>query len=343
MRRTYRTLNDCEMQHNTEVGFFTKPSRLRCEKGSPMKWIEAKVVFDPNDNEFTVDLISDIFYEFGLKGVVIETPDDGSVEDWAEDAKPGVNYYAVSGYFPSNDNANKKCHILENELARLKEELNISTTVAYQEIDEEDWSESWKAYFWPEKISDTFVVKPTWREYTPKNDEIIIEIDPGMAFGTGAHPTTSLCVNMIEKYIRQGDSVLDVGTGSGILMVASAKLGAGVIHGIDNDLVAVEIAEKNLLLNNIDTLKFNVVKGDLIGAVHQKHNMVVSNILADVIIGLLENLKEVLAKNGMFICSGFTVDSKDRVEEKIKEQGFTIIDSEVKESWVVIVGKLIAA
>jgi len=308
-----------------------------------MQWVEAKVVFDPDDNEFAADLISNIFYELGLKGVVIETPDDRSDEDWAEDAMPGVNHHAVSGYFTKSDTVNENCRLLENELARLEERLSISTTVAYQEIDEEDWAESWKEYFWPENISDTIIVKPTWREYTPKNDEIIIDIDPGMAFGTGTHPTTSLCVKMIEKHIIPGDSVLDVGTGSGILMIAAAKLGSGLVHGIDNDLMAVEIAEKNVLLNDIDKSKFNVVNGDLISSVHQKYNMVVSNILADVIIDLLENLKGVLVENGIFICSGFTIESKDRVEKKMKDQGFKIVDTEVKEDWVVVIGKLTTA
>jgi ribosomal protein L11 methyltransferase len=296
-----------------------------------------------DSNEFAADLISDIFYEMGLKGVVIEAPDDGTVDNWAEGAKPDIMYQAVSGYFSKDDALGKHRQWLENELLRLKQELNILSTVTYREIDEEDWAESWKEYFWPENISDTIIVKPTWREYAPKNDEIIIDIDPGMAFGTGTHPTTSLCVNMIEKHLIPGDSVLDVGTGSGILMIAAAKLGAGHVHGIDNDQMAVEIAERNLLLNNIDISKYNVAKGNLVSAVHQKYNMVVSNILADVVIMLLEKVKGILAENGLFICSGFTVDSKGKVEEKIKEQGFTIIDSEVKESWVVIVGKLIAA
>jgi ribosomal protein L11 methyltransferase len=305
-----------------------------------MKWIEAKVVFDSENNEIAADLISDIFYELGLKGVVIETPNDGSIDNWAKDALPGVNYHAVSGYFSKTIDVSERFRKLEDELSRLKRDLNITSKIAYRELDEEDWAESWKAYFWPEKITDRIVVKPTWREYIPQGDEIVIEIDPGMAFGTGTHPTTSLCVHMIEKYLQPKDSVLDVGTGSGILMIAAEKLGAGLIHGIDNDPMAVEIAEKNLLLNDIDNSKFNVVESDLIGAVHQKYNMVVSNILADVIIDLLKNLKDVLVKNGMFICSGFTVDSKDKVEKKLKEQGFEIVDSDVKESWVVIVGKL---
>jgi len=308
-----------------------------------MQWIEAKVVFHPVEDELAVDLIAGIFYANGLKGVVIETPDDGSIDNWAEGSKPDITYYAVAGYFSKDNALDEHCQLLEDELLRLKQIHNISSIISYREIDEEDWAESWKAYFWPEKISENIVVRPTWREYTPQNDELIIEIDPGMAFGTGTHPTTSLCVNMIEKYIQLEDAVLDVGTGSGILMVAAAKLGAGVIHGIDNDPIAVEIAEKNLILNNINPLKYNVIKGDLVSDVHQKYNMVASNILADVIIDLLENLKDVFHKNGVFICSGFTNESKDTIEEKIKEQGFEIVEYEVKEDWVGVVGKLIAA
>lgn len=308
-----------------------------------MKWIEAKVEFDSENNEIAADLISDIFYELGLKGVVTQNPDDGSIDNWAEDVPSKVNYHAVSGYFLKNAEASENFRKLEDELSRLQRETNITSKVVYREMDEEDWAESWKAYFWPEKISDTIVVKPTWREYILQGNEIVIEIDPGMAFGTGTHPTTSLCINMLEKHIHPGDSILDVGTGSGILMIAAEKLGAGLIHGIDNDPVAVEIAERNLILNNIDRSKYSVVKGDLVDAVQQKYNMVVSNILADVIIDLLKNLKDVLVKNGIFICSGFTVDSKDKIEKKIKNQGFKIVDSEVKERWVVIAGKLTTA
>jgi ribosomal protein L11 methyltransferase len=307
-----------------------------------MKWIEAKVIFDSEDNEFAVDLVAGIFYSVGLKGVIIETPDDGSIDNWAEGARPNTSHYAVAGYFIKDDTLDENCQLLENELLRLKQAHNISSTIAYREIDEEDWAESWKAYFWPEKISDKIVVKPTWREYTFQKDDIVIEIDPGMAFGTGTHPTTSLCVNMIEKYIKPGDSVLDVGTGSGILMVAAAKLGAGIVHGIDNDSLAVEIAERNLKLNSIDTSRFKVTKGDLIDTVQQKYNLVVSNILADVIIDLLDNIKDVLVENGVFICSGFTVESKDTLERKIIEQGFKIVEYEIKEDWVAVVGKLVS-
>lgn len=305
-----------------------------------MKWIEAKVIFDSDDNDLAVDLVAGIFYSAGLKGVVIETPDDGCIDNWAEGERPDITHYAVAGYFVKDDTLDDHCQLLEDELLRLKQRFNISTTIAYREIDEEDWAESWKAFFWPEKISKTIVVKPTWREYTSQKDDIVIEIDPGMAFGTGTHPTTSLCVNMMEKYIKPVDSVLDVGTGSGILMIAAAKLGAGIVHGIDNDPMAVEIAEKNIRLNNIDPSAFNVVNGDLVGSVHQKYNMVVSNILANVIIDLVENIKDVLVDNGVFICSGFTVESKETVENKIKAQGFKIVEYDIKEDWVAVVGKL---
>jgi ribosomal protein L11 methyltransferase len=124
--------------------------------------------------------------------------------------------------------------------------------VTYARIDEQDWAEAWKAYFWPEKITDLIVVKPSWREYPAEPQEIVLEIDPGMAFGTGTHPTTSLCIRMIQTHLKPGDAFLDVGTGSGILMIAAAKLGAGTVCGVDNDEVAVTVAEKNLLANHID-------------------------------------------------------------------------------------------
>lgn len=305
-----------------------------------MKWIETRVVFESENTGPATELITHIFYELGVKGVVIETPENEAAGTWAEDAPPRADDYAVSGYFPKNDQTEDNLRILEEELSRLEQENHIRCRISCREIDEKDWAESWKAYFRPERISEKIVVKPSWRDYTPKQDDIVIEIDPGMAFGTGTHPTTSLCVRMIEKYLQPGDTLLDVGCGSGILMLAAAKLGAGMVHGTDNDPMAVEIAEKNLLLNHIDADKFSAFESNLIKDVHQPYDMVVSNILANVIMELLEEVKRVFRQKGIIICSGFTIDSKKKVEKRMEEEGFVLLDSEANEDWAVLVGRL---
>lgn len=217
---------------------------------------------------------------------------------------------------------------------------NAITEIYYNEVDDCSWKDNWKNYFYPEKISSRIVVKPTWREYEKSENEIVIEIDPGMAFGTGAHPTTSLCVSMLESYVKPKDWVLDVGTGSGILMIAAKKLGAGYVEGIDIDQDAVEVAIKNMELNGIKKDEFTAYKGNLIDKVEEKQfDIVVSNILAEIIVILLKDIKRVVKDGGKVIFSGIIVQKKKEVEEEMKKQGFTIERVEEKNEWVSIVGR----
>jgi ribosomal protein L11 methyltransferase len=180
------------------------------------------------------------------------------------------------------------------------------------------------------------VVKPTWRDFEAKENDIVIEIDPGMAFGTGTHPTTSLCLTMIEKYLKPNDRFLDIGTGSGILMIAAARLGAGIIHGIDNDEVAVEVARKNLTLNKIDPKQFKVVYGDLSKTVTQCYDFIVANILSEVIIELLDDILRVVAPNAFFICSGIIEKNTAKVLSKIKSIGLEIKELVKEDEWIAI-------
>ncbi len=304
-----------------------------------MKWTEAKVFFDYSDKEVAADLISDIFNQFGLQGVVIEDPDEEPAEGWGDGAvhKPANN--SVTGYFPSNSSLSDKCLLLEAKLKELKIRSGISWHITYGEIDEKDWAESWKAFFWPVKIGKNMVVKPTWREYEPGQNDIILEIDPGMAFGTGAHATSALCISMIEKYLKPGDSFLDIGTGSGILMIAAAKLGAVRLLGTDTDEVAVGIAKENLLLNKIEEKRFNITVTSLVENVNERFDIVAANILTDVILNLLENISKNISKNGILICSGITEKNRDVVIEKMKLKGFEIIDTETSDGWVCIAGR----
>ncbi len=300
-----------------------------------MKWIEAKVIFDYKDKQLATDLISDVFYDFGLQGVVVEEPDVEPPEGWGEDAiKP--EHYAVIGYFPENEKSEERCQVLKERLARLEKEKGIICRIVYSDMNELDWAESWKAYFWPEKISANIVVKPAWREYSRGQDEIVLEIDPGMAFGTGTHPTTSLCVSMIEKYLKRGDFFLDVGTGSGILMIAAAKLGAGKVWGTDNDEVASDVARNNLMQNRIEKSMFKVMTGNLVDKMAERFDLVAANITSDAILTLLDDVKRVMADNGIFVCSGIIEENKDMVMEKMENLSFEIIEILTKENWVSI-------
>ena len=312
-----------------------------------MKWIEVKVIFDqpgidPADKELAADLISDIFYDFGLQGVVVEDPAIDSEEDWAEDAVGRAECHAVTAYLPEDSQAEKRCRTLENKLSHLEKQSGLISRISYKKRDDEDWAHAWKAYFWPQKISRRLVVKPTWREYQAASDEIIIELDPGMAFGTGTHPTTTLCAVMIEKYLRKGDCFLDVGTGSGILMIAAARLGAARVCGIDKDETAVKVATANLKLNATPPETFQVKTANLIDETSETYDMIAANILTHVILGLIVDIPRVLNPGGIFICSGIIEKNQRLVTEALQNIGFDIVEAGVKEEWVAITSRLTA-
>jgi len=310
-----------------------------------MRWIEAKILIEKGDRQLAADLLTSIFYDLGQKGVVIQDPDEEPVEGWGDDTGGGKvekksGRFTVAGFFPENEYLTQRCGLLENKLAELEQNDGIKTGIVYNKIDEVDWAESWKEYFWPEKISGQITVKPTWREYEAAEGEIVIELDPGMAFGTGTHPTTSLCINMIEKYLEKGDSFLDVGTGSGILMIIASKLGAGFVFGVDNDEVAVKVSKENLRINDIKDVDFKVKSGNLTKVVEKRFNFVTANILSGVVLVLLDDIERVLAKDGVLICSVITVENQEKVVKKMEKVGFEIIESCSKENWVAIAGRM---
>ncbi|MGD9239014.1 MAG: 50S ribosomal protein L11 methyltransferase [Desulfobacterales bacterium] len=305
-----------------------------------MKWIEAKVVFDAEDKHLAGELISNLFFEFDLQGVAEEDPTVEPAEGWAEDSTGRSNRHAVVGYFPKDSKVKNRCKVLEKRLALLKENSAILYRVSYKELAEEDWAEAWKAFFTPQKIGRKIVVKPTWCEYGADPDDIVLELDPGMAFGTGTHPTTTLCINLIEAYLNRGDSVLDIGTGSGILMITAAKLGAGLICGVDKDAVAVDVAAANLKLNGLDPQSYSLSTGNLLDGIKGKYDFVVANIFTHVILELLDDLPAVLAQSAIFVCSGMFEKNKNLVVAKMKNLGFEILEIREQEEWAAIAGRM---
>lgn len=298
-----------------------------------MKWVEVKVVFEFNDRRLAVDLISDVFYGLDLKGVVIEDSEVEGSEDWGSRAAL-CEHDAVIGYFPCDDTLNNKQKRIEEGLARLEKKIGIACRIFFADVDEADWAESWKAYFRPEKITERIIVKPTWRDYSQKDNEIVLEIDPGMAFGTGTHPTTRMCIALIEKYMKKNAAFLDVGTGSGILMVAAGKLGAGQIWGIDNDVVAAEIARKNLIHNQIPESVFKIITGDLVRGIRQRFDLVAANLTTKIISILLEGIHKVLGQDGIFICSGIPAADKQKIRDKLEPAGLEVIETLADEDWI---------
>jgi ribosomal protein L11 methyltransferase len=298
-----------------------------------MKWIEAKVIFDSRDKQLAVDLISNLFYDLDLTGVVIETPEVEPLGDWGGDAVIPEEY-AVIGYLPCDDTLEKSRKFVEENLSRLKKTNGIESKIIYSDMNEEDWAQTWKTYFRPEKITANIVVKPTWREYIREHDEIVLEIDPGMAFGTGTHPTTRMCIALIERYLKRNGTFLDIGTGSGILMIAAAKLGAIKVWGTDNDNVAVDTAYKNLIQNRISESSFKLLAADFVDQITESFDLVTANLTTKTILILLENVKRVLVQDGILICSGILETDKDSVLKKMKDLDFDLIEILVKEEWM---------
>ena len=305
-----------------------------------MKWVALKVVFEAENTALAEDILSGVFIEEGLSGVVIEQPDLEPTEGWGDDAEARPEFHTVTGFLAREDGVEDRISGVKREIEGLASSMDFTVRFEEGEMDEEDWAESWKAFFWPEKVSETIVVKPTWREYEKEAHEIVLEIDPGMAFGTGTHPTTRLCVQMIEKYIEDEMDVLDVGTGSGILLMAAGKLGAGRLVGVDIDSVAVTVAGENLALNGLSGERVELKVGNLVEEVREKFPFVVANILAEVVVELIPDIRKVTADGGRLIFSGIIEEKAFMVEEAMRREGFTITETVVDNGWVVVVGEV---
>jgi ribosomal protein L11 methyltransferase len=302
-----------------------------------MKWMELKAVLEPGADETALELISECFREAGVQGVVLEDPSEQPAGEWHHSHRPvEAAPPAVIGYFPENERLAERTRALEAGLKRVEARAGISSRIAFRSMDEQDWAESWKQFFWPEKIGRRLVVKPTWRQYAAGPQEVVMEIDPGMAFGTGTHPTTAMCLRGIEARLKTGDRFLDVGTGSGILMVAAARLGASRVVGVDTDEVAVDVARRNLALNGIAEATATVHCGDLLKAVAGRFDLVAANILTPVILMLLPDLRSVMADGARVICSGITLENRQRVIAALKAHGMAVLEDQTQEEWVAI-------
>ena len=302
-----------------------------------MKVVEIKVIYESDDIDRATKEISDIFYDFGVTGLKIEEPmKHKNPLDFYKNEKDFLMVdHAVSAYFPLNIYAEKrKKVILERFEEVFSDREDIVYTIDFYEYDEEDYQNSWKKYLFTEKVSERFVVKPTWRKYEPKEDELIIELDPGRAFGTGSHPTTSLCLKLMEKNIKEGDSVIDVGTGSGILMIAADRLGASEVYGTDIDELAVESAKENLELNGISEDRAKVYLGNLVSVVNgKKFDVVVANILADVLLILLNDISKVVKKDGLVIFSGIIDEKCELLKREVEALGMEILEVKADKEW----------
>lgn len=310
-----------------------------------MKWSEICI----HTTEDAVEPVTGILYEAGAGGVAIEDATDlhrndqsgGTVYDLDPDDYPeeGVN---VKAYLPLNSFLGETVGEIRQSLEHL-ESYGFNSgdhKVTISEHNEEEWAATWKKYYRPAKVGRKFIISPAWIDYpATKDGRQTIELDPGMAFGTGTHPTTVLCIEALEKYVKPGCRVLDVGTGSGVLSIAAAKLGAGSVLGLDLDDAAVQSARLNVKLNHVESA-VSVKKNDLAGGIRQKYDLIVGNLLAELVIRLAsENIVQNLADNGVLIVSGLIQTKRDQVRAAL-ESGHMAVSGEARSGdWVALVAR----
>lgn len=310
-----------------------------------MKWSELSI---HTKNE-AVEAISNILHEAGASGVVIE--------DSAEYAKPREDQYGeiyalneedfpkegviVKAYLAESSFLNETVEEIKAAITNLtKFNIDIGeNVVSIVEVNEEDWATAWKQYYHPVKISERFTIVPTWEDYTPvSTDELIIELDPGMAFGTGTHPTTVMCLQGLEKVVKAGDTVVDIGTGSGVLSIGAAMLGAKSVHALDLDEVAVRSAKENVALNKVSET-VEVFHGNLLDTVKEPADVVVANILAEIIMSFTDDAFTIVKPGGLYVTSGIIGAKRDDVKAALEASGFVIEEVLLMEDWVAIIAR----
>lgn len=307
-----------------------------------MEWCEAIV----HTNTQGSDAVSELMIRMGATGT--EIVDRADVPD---PSKPGVYWelfdpamlsampedVLVKGWFGQDGNTHDVLAALRAELAAFKADgFDFGAlTMETADVADEDWSENWKQYYKPFRIGERLVVKPSWEPYAPNAGDVVVELDPGMAFGTGTHETTFMCMELLQKHLRAGENVMDVGTGSGILAIAAAKLGASRVLAVDIDPDAVRVANENIGKNGVSSA-VRAVLGDLVKGETMPCDLAVANIVADAICMLAGPLTRHLKQGGLLICSGIIREREADVQAAAQAAGYTVADRLTKGEWVAL-------
>ena len=301
-------------------------------------WIEITI---HTTNEAS-EIVESILLDYGSTGVAIEDPttleenlhdDFGTIVELSPTDYPEVGVI-VKGYINELNFDDETFNRFKDELEQLGKNINIGEffKIETTTIQDSDWENSWKDYFDILNIGEKFVIVPTWREYENEEGKYVINIDPGMAFGTGGHETTSLCIKNLEKYVKPHDNVIDVGCGSGILSIAASYLTDGSLKAVDLDKLAVDVSRENFALNNLEN-RIEVEEASLLTKETEKYDVIVANILAHIIELMLEDAYKLLEDGGYFITSGIIKDKKDELLEKMLEQGFKLVEETSDNEW----------
>ncbi len=317
-----------------------------------MKWIEASIYTTTNG----IEIINGSLMQLGINDAVIE---DASVfQDFLDSKTLNWDYYdenlakmkdcesCIKIYLADNNQGNDKLEEVYKIIDNFKNEKSDidfgRLDIILRNLNDEDWANNWKQFFKPFTVSDKIIIKPSWEDYKePTDGKIVLEIDPGMSFGTGQHFTTRLCIEQIEKYLVKDMEVLDMGCGSGILSIASILLGAKSAVGVDIDENAVRIAKENAEINNIHDDKFIVYCGNVTDDIilqgkigYNKYDMIAVNIIADIIIGMSSSFPKFLKKGGIVVASGIIKKYLQNIIDNFESLGFEIKEINEKEDWV---------
>ena len=294
------------------------------------------------------DMVSQILMDAGSLGTMIEDKNDVAANQRPEGqwdiideaiAKRIGDDVKVTGYYEVDASLSDRVRFVEGEIARVKG-MDLGFDAGKLEVicdtfAEEDWAENWKKAFKPFRLGKNMVIKPGWMECEVREGDKVIEIDPGMAFGTGTHETTGMCVELVEKYVREGMSAIDVGTGTGILAIAAAHMGAGDVLATDIDRVAVRVAAENIRINGFES-RIRCMAGDLLENVAEQADIVIANIIADVIIMMAAPVKAHIKDGGMFICSGISKERKQDVLDALEDAKYKVLNVCEKGGWCAI-------
>lgn len=304
-----------------------------------MQWSEISVSIDREG----VEAVANMFHELGAGGVVIEDPeliDSYRAGGWEYEDLPPVGPergVMVRAYLPVDSRLPARLQEIRARVDQILAALpHIEGKIEFRRVEEEDWAGAWKRYYQTTKLGKRLVIKPVWEEYSPSPEEVVVEIDPGMAFGTGTHPSTVMCLQLLEEYVGGGERVIDVGTGSGILAIAAARLGAAAVIGIDCDPIAVKSARSNVELNGIAD-RVSLRQGDLLAGGQDTAHLIVANLTADLIKVLAGQLDPILLPGGQAILAGIITARQAEVQDSLREAGYVTCEARTQDDWVTLV------
>lgn len=302
-----------------------------------MKWIKVKIDYYSESLKEAKAKLTNILEEVGIRQIEVVDYFSSSSLDYIVNPEKENSVWSMTGYIADNRFAQTKLNIIYGSLnENMEKDESFIYEIYISQCSDDDWKDEWKKYFHTVNITDNIVVKPSWDKYEAAGDEIVVEIDPGMAFGTGTHETTALCVEFLEKYSESRKKMIDIGCGSGILMLIAKKLGLEKVTGIDIDDKVLEVVHENFSKNGIDS-DYEVIIGNLVEDIDEKYDLAVSNILVDVLTELLPNIEKVLENKATVIFSGILKGKEEQFLAEAEKYGLKEIDRNEKNNWISLV------